>query len=111
MKLDEVIRHAEEQADLLEESAKGCDLTDKVEKEIAYKSAKCAKGHRQLARWLESLKRAKILLTATYQLLNKQERSPIVLNILSQTVFYDEAECDGTCLMEDIEALLEEIEE
>ena len=57
MTLDEAIRHAEEQADLLEESAQGCDLTDKVEKEIACKSGKCAEEHRQLAEWLKDYKR------------------------------------------------------
>ena len=55
--LDEAIRHAEEQADLLEESAQGCDLTDKVEQEIACKSGKCAEEHRQLAEWLKDYKR------------------------------------------------------
>ena len=57
MTLDETIRYEEEQADLLEESAQGCDLTDKVEKEIACKSGKCAAEHRQLAKWLKDYKR------------------------------------------------------
>lgn len=49
------------------------------------------------------------LLVATLKLLSKQKDSPYVLNLLSTTVYYDEAECDGTCLMEDIETcLLEE---
>lgn len=49
------------------------------------------------------------LLIATYKLLNKQSDSPFVLNILSTTVNYDNAECDGSCLMEDIQdCLLEE---
>lgn len=63
--------------------------------------------HRQIAEWLKELKRAKKLLKATHSLLKKQERSPFVLNILSETVEYDDAECDGNCLMEDIEALLD----
>lgn len=42
------------------------------------------------------------LLIATYKLLNKQSDSPFVLNILSTTVNYDNAECDGSCLMEDM---------
>ena len=57
MTLNEAIRYAEEQADLLEESAKGCDLTDKVEQEIACKSGKCAEEHRQLVEWLKDYKR------------------------------------------------------
>ncbi len=46
--------------------------------------------------------RSKELLTAVVQLLEKQDKSPYVLNLLSETVFYDEAECDGHCLLEDI---------
>lgn len=57
LSLDEAIRHAEEEAELLEESAQGCDLTDRIEKEIAFKSGKCAEKHRQLAEWLRDYKR------------------------------------------------------
>lgn len=46
------------------------------------------------------------LLIATYKLLNKQNETPYVLNMLSTTVHYDDADCDGSCLMEDIEACL-----
>ena len=35
-------------------------------------------------------------------LLNKQKNSPYVLNLLTETVFYDETECDGYCLSDDI---------
>lgn len=56
MTLDEAILHAEQQAELLEESAKGCDMDDRTEREIAYKSSKCAAEHRQLAEWLRELK-------------------------------------------------------
>lgn len=52
--------------------------------------------------------RAWELLSATYKLLYKQDQSPYVLNILATTVFYDGAECDGSCLMDDIEAIFEE---
>jgi hypothetical protein len=43
------------------------------------------------------------LLKACLKLLKKQERSGYVLDLLSETVHYDEADCDGYCLMEDIE--------
>ena len=56
MTLEEAIKRYEEQANLLEESAAGCDMTDKVEKEIACRSGKCAAEHRQLAEWLKELK-------------------------------------------------------
>lgn len=58
----------------------------------------------QLDEWLKQLKRADTLLTATYDLLQKQYKNIYVLNLLAETINYDEAECDGNCLMEDIEA-------
>lgn len=42
------------------------------------------------------------LLKACLNLLEKQEQSSYVMDILSETVYYDEADCDGYCLMEDI---------
>lgn len=107
MTLDEAIKHAEKVAE--REQCKGFDANIKsncktVQGERHYK---CANEHRQLAEWLKELKRARHLLKATYDLLEKQYRSPYVLNLLSETIFYDEAECDGNCLMEDIENLLE----
>lgn len=59
----------------------------------------------------EILERAKILLKATYDILQKQKDSPYVLNILCQTAIWDGVECDGYCLHEDIEALFEEMGE
>lgn len=53
------------------------------------------------------LERAKVLLKACYDLLQKQEESHYVLNLLETTVHYDEADCDGYCLKNDIEAELE----
>jgi len=47
------------------------------------------------------------LLKACRDLLKKQEESHYVLDLLSETVFYDEADCDGSCLLDDIEAELE----
>lgn len=51
-------------------------------------------------------KRAKVLLKATLDLLQKQKDSYYVLNLLETTSFYDEAECDGYCLFDDIENFL-----
>ena len=51
------------------------------------------------------------LLKACRKLLQKQDESPIVLNLLEETVYYDGADCDGNCLLEDIEELLIEIGE
>ena len=53
---------------------------------------------------LQELGRARTLLKAAWVLLNKQKNSGYVLNLLSETVNYDNAECDGNCLMGDIDA-------
>jgi len=42
------------------------------------------------------------LLKAAYDLLLECNRGPYVKNALSTTVQYDDAMCDGYCLMEDI---------
>lgn len=54
--------------------------------------------------------RAKVLLKATLDLLQKQKESHYVLNLLENTVFYDNAECDGYCLFDDIENFFELLE-
>ena len=46
------------------------------------------------------------LLKACMNLLQKQENSHYVLDLLSETVHYDEADCDGYCLLEDIKSEL-----
>lgn len=51
--------------------------------------------------------RAEELLNACATLLDMQNETGYVLNILEQIVHYDECNCDGSCLLEDIKALLE----
>ena len=53
------------------------------------------------------LERAKVYLKATSDLLQKQNENHYVLNLLETTVFYDEADCDGYCLKDEIDTLLE----
>lgn len=53
--------------------------------------------------------RSVTLLRAAHALLHKQYHAGIVLNLLEETVFYDEAECDGNCLLNDIEYYFDEI--
>lgn len=46
--------------------------------------------------------RKTILLRAAYDLLKQQNESGEVLNVLSLVAYYDDADCDGYCLLEDI---------
>lgn len=48
------------------------------------------------------------LLKAAYDMLKKCDESPFVISPMETTVFYDDADCDGSCLMEDIKFELEE---
>ena len=56
----------------------------------------------------EALNRAKTLLRATHDLLQKADDSPYVENVLALTINYDDAECDGSCLLEDIKYWFDE---
>lgn len=55
----------------------------------------------------KAVDRAGVLLKAAHELLKKCDESHFVENALATTVFYDDAECDGACLMDDIEHWLE----
>ena len=48
---------------------------------------------------LKKYKRSEILLKAAYDILAKQLESAYVLNLLEETAEYDEATCDGSCLL------------
>lgn len=62
--------------------------------------------HNRCIQALKFNSRARELLEAAIKLLNKQNESPYVLNLLDELVYYDDCECDGNCLLEDIEILL-----
>ena len=51
----------------------------------------------------DELREAKILLKASRDLLNKQNETIYVLNLLEETVEYHGVECDGYCLIDDID--------
>ena len=104
MTIEEAVKHCE---DVVENKEIDAENQNPLFPNDIEECKKCAEEHRQLAEWLNELKRARVLLRATYELLMKQNDSGYVLNLLSETIFYDEAECDGCCLMEDIENLLE----
>lgn len=55
----------------------------------------------------EALERAVTLLKAAEELLRRQSESTIVLDLCSELVHYDKADCDGYCLLEDIQAFYE----
>ena len=57
-------------------------------------------------RALEFESRARELLDACIALLSKQKESDYTLNMLEETVYYDEAENDGSCLIDDILSFL-----
>ena len=57
---------------------------------------------------MTDVKRAKVLLKAAHDLLNSCYETPYVKCVMSEIVHYDNAECDGCCLMGDIEAWLED---
>lgn len=50
--------------------------------------------------------RRDILLRAAYDILKKCEEGPYVKDVMSTTAVWDEVECDGHCLMEEIGNLL-----
>ena len=59
----------------------------------------------------EQEKRAKILMKATLDILNKSYDSFYVVDALSLTAVWDGVECDGHCLKDELEELLIDIEE
>ena len=77
-------------------------MPEYLEKDEVLKMIKSMKNSSQTERAFELLRMA-------YTLAKRQAESVYVLNLLEEEVFYDGAECDGRCLMEDIGYLLEEI--
>lgn len=57
----------------------------------------------------EQQERSVVLLKATLDILNKCDEGPYVQNALEMTAIWDEVECDGYCLKEEVEQLIEEI--
>lgn len=51
--------------------------------------------------------RKDILLKAAFDMLKKCNESDFVISPMETTVFYDDADCDGYCLMEDISYVLD----
>ena len=55
------------------------------------------------------MSRLEYLAVAAYNLLVRQQNSPIVLDLTNEEVKYDGAECDGYCLIDDMKLELENI--
>ena len=116
MELEDAIKHCEEVTKENDDSAKEFYRISKLETHPDRKCAedgyveckKCAAEHRQLAEWLKELLRARVLLKATHELLEKADDSPYVLNALEIIVNYDGAEYDGQYLKEEIEYYFDE---
>lgn len=51
---------------------------------------------------MDQKNRKDVLLKAAYDILKSCSQGPYVKDALSEIAFYDDAECDGACLMEDI---------
>ena len=66
-----------------------------MEREISYDELK------------QEYDRAKVFIKAIHDLLQKQKDSYYVLDLLAETVFYDDADCDGYCLYEETGEWLE----
>ena len=58
----------------------------------------------------EQIERTKILLKATLDILNKCNDSVIKLDVMSVTAVWDDVECDGYCLKDELSELLDEID-
>ena len=57
---------------------------------------------------IEQQNQAKKLLKAASDILKQCDEGGYVKNVMEVTAIWDEAECDGNCLMEEIGALLSE---
>lgn len=77
-------------------------MPEYIEKAAVLEAIKNMKNSSQTERAFE-------LLRVADTLLRRQAGNFYVLNLLEEEVYYDGAVCDGRCLMEDIEYLLEEV--
>ncbi len=59
----------------------------------------------------EQIEQAKKLLQATKDILTECDDGMYVRDVMEVTAIWDEVECDGNCLLEEITILLEEIED
>lgn len=71
---------------------------------------KALEQQKEYEKQFSELQRAKVLLKATLDFLKAAKRNPYVADVLSMLIYYDEANCDGYCLMDDIEKYFDEFD-
>lgn len=87
------------------EDWKAISVLEKMKNNYSYND----ESHAAIRRGVDALyfeMRARELFDAVIELLGRQRESDITLNMLEETVYYDEEECNGNCLIEDICHLL-----
>ena len=87
------------------ENYKAIQLLEHI-KNFGYCSGEARIAVNESIRALEFESRARKLLDACIALLSKQKESDCTLNMLEETIYYDEAENDGSCLIDDILSFL-----
>ena len=112
MTIEEAIASYEKSAERYHKALLYCKAHgDEFYQEEAESNKTCYEHDRQLAAWLRELQRARVLLKATHDLLEAADDSPYVEDVLAILVHYDDMDCDGSCLMEDIEYYFDEFGE
>ena len=102
MTIKECIKMLNSYAKTARNIAKDC-----INKDRRHELVKTAEKYEQEAKWLEELSRARTLLKATHDLL-EVANDTYVEDALSILIHYDDVDCDGYCLMEDIEYYFDE---
>ena len=59
----------------------------------------------------EQQEQAKKLLKATLDILEKCDEGPYVKNVFEESAIWDNAECDGYCLFDELKELIKDIQE
>lgn len=107
--MSRAIRHAARAFTPLASGSVCCDVCHNSGARYSAKDGKTlCKAHRAEQRLMATklqrkLARAKVLLAATLDMLTQAENAHFVESPLEMVMHYDEADCDGSCLKDDIE--------
>ena len=94
---------------LIEFERSGFRLVNMLDSEQCVRFDSVAFGRKSVLEVVSNLWIKVVLLNAVRELLEIQEKSGVVVDILNQSVYYDETMCDGWCVLDDIRAYLEEL--